>query len=511
MLHQYDPAGLRADLRLQVRKQPRWLRSVLPIHVFRISSLAAFTLLFFISVSPAAAQKITRGPYLQWATKGSIWVVWDQDVATAAEVHYGPTAAMSLTQKSKISSTHHEVELSGLQAGATYHYAIYSGGAKRSADLTLPAPVAKGAPFRFLAFGDTRSDHAAHQKLIYSMALEPGVRFYVNTGDLVASGDQQTQWNTFFTVEKPMASLKPLFPVIGNHDEEDGDATLFYNHFVTNPGIGVPEAYYSWDYGNSHFIVLDGFVYVDKWYVCALAGKLYDCFKPAQLNWLKQDLQAASADPAIEHIFIFIHEGPYSSKPGRSGSEQMRALLPLFKASGVSLIISGHDHYYERGVSGNNIPYMITGGGGAPLYATGAPSPAPHTVAVNAVKYHYAVIDVQGPQIKVLVKTPDGKQLDQYTLGSPPPPPPPTDAGLPAVDASPLVDASPQPADGTAVDAATTAPDVSTKAPDTGGASAAGDDDAGCGCRVSSDARGASALVLVMALILFVLGRRREC
>jgi hypothetical protein len=479
----------------------------------RISITGFITTLLLLG-SSAYAQKLTRGPYLQWVTGGTIVVAWDQDQPSTPEVRYGLQPPLTQVATSTSTGTHHEVTLSGLQAGSTYTYAVHQGNKKLSAELSFRSAPPPSAPFRFLAFGDTRSDHVEHQKQIYAMTLEQDVGFYVNTGDLVASGDVQSDWDTFFTVEYPLISYVPLFPVIGNHDEDSGDYSLFAKHFVIKGTSPAPEAYYAFSYGNSRFIVLDSHVHVDPWYLCALQGKLYDaCFKAGQLNWLKQELQQADADPAILHIFVLIHVGPYSSKQGRTGNAQMRELMPLFKTHGVTLILSGHDHYYERGTSGNGIPYVISGGGGAPIYAIGAPSPQPHTVATNSAIHHYCVFDVNGAQIDATVKTADGKTIDTFQITGPTPPapdggPPPIDSAPPQLDAGPLPQLETGPSPGQDVAGPTQLDAPSTGSIDGTGGAPTDPEEGGCSCRVvTRDDVGAFPLLFLLLLAALLLRR----
>ena len=467
----------------------------------------------------AAAQKITRGPYLQQVTPTSIYVVWDQDKASAAEVRFGLTKSYTGKVASSSKGTHHEVKVTGLTPNSTYYYAVYQGTAKLSADLTLPSGVNSGTPFRFVVLGDTRSDKVAHGNMVTAISLEPKVRYYINTGDLVSSGEIQKEWDEFFQIEKMVLSHMPLYPVIGNHDEKSGKAPIYKKHFVLPANSPDPEEYYSFDYGNVHFIALDGHINVDEWYLCALKLKFYDgCFDDKQAAWVTKDLKAAAADSKIDHIFVLIHMGPYSSKPGRMGYAQMRDLMATFKTHKVTMVISGHDHYYEHGVSPNGIHYAISGGGGAPLYAIGPPSLlVPHKVIYNKSGYHYLVIDVNGKYVHVQAKDQKGKKMEEFFFGAPPKPTPDggvdgavADAGVTPDQAAlldgaavtldaPTLDAAGTTVDGPGVDTSATTADQAASA-DTGATPPPGTEEEGCSCSTTGEAPPAGLLLLLLGV-----------
>ena len=455
--------------------------------------------------SPAAAQKITRGPYLQWVTASSIHVVWDQDKASAAEVRYGLTKTYTGKAASKSTGTHHEVKITGLKENTTYYYAVYQGATKASADLTLPTAVKTGTAFRFVVLGDTRSDKTSHTSVVTAIALEKDVRFYLNTGDLVSSGEIQAEWDEFFKIEKLLMSHIPLYPVIGNHDEKSGKAPIYKKHFVLPNTSPAPEEYYSFDYGNTHFVVLDGHINVDAWYLCALRAKFYDgCFNTAQEQWLLSDLRWAAADPSIDHTFVMVHMGPYSSKPGRMGYAQMRDLMPAFAQNNVTMVISGHDHYYEHGVSSNKIPYVISGGGGAPLYAIGPPSPLfPHKVVYNKAGYHYLVIDVKGKYVHVQAKDVTGKKMEEFYFGNTPGPDGGGDGAVAdaaqAADQS-AADVGQDMAEGTA-SPDTAAEDQAARADTTAPPLPGPEGDEGCACNTGGSGSPIGTLLLLVILV----------
>jgi len=368
---------------------------------------------FLAAAGPAAALTISLGPYLQNVTDTGVVVRFRLDAAAPVEVRYGPTDAYGSVESAP-AATEFEVALGGLSPGALYHYGVFSGGTRLAGDASFTTAPPPRAPFRLLVFGDTRSDHTAHAQVIAG-ASGKAPHVSLNTGDLVSDGGEMDGWLTYFEVEAPLLRGVPQFPVIGNHDESDGDAENYRDFFTVPRNSPRPGDYYSFTYGNLHGVVLDGHVNVDPSYLCVLrTGAWEDCFNQEQLNWLIADLDAAAADPDVDHVFVFVHGGPYSSKAGRTGSKQMRELLPAFAARGVEIVFSGHDHYYERGFSPEGIMYVVTGGGGAPLYEPTAPCAAPHTVIGAESVHHYVIVDVNWLQVTMTVYRVDGTQLDLY-------------------------------------------------------------------------------------------------
>ncbi|NIQ19604.1 MAG: hypothetical protein GTN95_05275, partial [Gammaproteobacteria bacterium] len=146
------------------------------------------------------------------------------------------------------------------------------------------------------------------------------------------------------------------------------------------------EAYYSFDYGNIHFVVLDSFE-TDR----SVGG--------AMLTWLAADLAANTRD----WIVAYWHHPPYSKGSHDSDTEaeliDMRQnALPILESHGVDLVLTGHSHSYERsflidghyGDSTTFVPAMqIDAGDGDPngdgAYTKPGPGPMPNGGAVYAV------------------------------------------------------------------------------------------------------------------------------
>lgn len=391
-------------------------------------SLLAFVLCTLLSVlglsvlgSPLGALTLDKGPYLQHLTGESVYIVWETLDSASGHIRYGTTAGLTERTPPTQAGTHHEIQLQSLAAGTQYYYALYQDDLAQSEVFSFRTDPGPDQPFRFILNGDNRSDPDAHQQVVDAMLTEPNVGFIVNSGDMVGDGEEEDQWVTFFQVERQLLARYAVLPTIGNHEEDDGDVSIWERLFINPTEASSTEHFYSYTYGNSRFLVLDGHVNVEPWYLCLLRLKTFDdCFLEEQEEFVDAALAAAQADPEIAHTFVVIHAGPYSSKDGRTGNAQMRNLLPKFLEYGVDLILSGHDHYYEHGISGNGIDYIISGGGGAPLYRAN-PSATnfliPHEpLSTNSI-LHYVVIDVSGDSIQVTTKGVDGTVLDQFAVG----------------------------------------------------------------------------------------------
>jgi hypothetical protein len=184
-----------------------------------------------------------------------------------------------------------------------------------------------------------------------------------------------------------------LWPTRGNHDVlHAGENNDYYDIFTmpaAGEGGGLPsgtEAYYSFNWGDTHFICLDS-EGSDR----SPGG--------AMLTWLANDL-SANVRP---WVIAFWHHPPYSKGSHDSDTEtalvEMRQYaLPVLEAGGVDLVLCGHSHAYERsflidghyGTSVTLTPDMIVNGGdgrpdGNGAYVKPENAPSPHAGAVYAV------------------------------------------------------------------------------------------------------------------------------
>lgn len=407
--------------------------------------LSLHTLLWVVLLWPGLAHaQFLIAPHLQNAQQDGVTFVWAMESSESGVVTIDSVGDFSSLGIGEL----HEVTVTGLDPATSYDYTIESGDAVASGAFTT-APSNPLVPFSFVVLGDTRSGHDDHQAVIDGIADELPLGFAVHTGDMVSSGEEQADWTRFFEIESALNSAIPWYPVIGNHEEDEGRTPVWFTDYLAPPvdSSGMEE-YYAFTYANSAFIVLDHHVNVES----RLFG-LWTDFSADQLSWLESVLDDYSSDPTIQHIFLFAHEPPYSSNEGRNGSHAMRLLNGTLADHGVDAVFTGHDHYLERGESPEGVPYFVMGGGGAPIYDNESeghlgykfPSALPwlddgHTVDFAASSFGFALIEIENGQVDITIKDELGGVLDaiSWNTGDVEPPTDPdagVDAGTP--DAAP--------------------------------------------------------------------------
>jgi 3',5'-cyclic AMP phosphodiesterase CpdA len=221
--------------------------------------------------------------------------------------------------------------------------------------------------------------------------------FLVNTGDMVARGNDPAEWSQLFSIEGPMLRDRCAFVAVGNHELSRGDragAVAFLHYFAGETEGRAPERLYStFRWSNARFFVLNA---MDDW-----TGD--------ERAWLFAELDRAAAEPGLAHRIAVMHWGPYSS--GHHGNNPALAngeVVDRMRARGVDLILAGHDHAYERGES-RGLKYVISGGAGAPLYPK--EHDTPETRRYEAT-YHFVEVAVDGDRVRTTAHLPAGGVLE---------------------------------------------------------------------------------------------------
>jgi len=246
--------------------------------------------------------------------------------------------------------------------------------------------------FTFVVMGDNRSGDAVYRRIV-SMAMERKPDFVVNTGDQIATPGDKEEWAKFREMSKPI--MVPYFLTVGNHDANSKVplSERIYKEQVDLPGN---ELYYSFNTGNCLFIVLDSNLDDQE---KRITGEQY--------KWLEGVLTASNR----KHKFVFMHHPLYtdSGKGRHAGSsldkypEDRDRLETLFVKNKVDVVFSGHEHMYQRKIV-DGITHIITGGGGAPLYANDE----------DGGFYHYIVVVVDGDNVRAEVVDINGNVRDRF-------------------------------------------------------------------------------------------------
>ncbi len=232
-------------------------------------------------------------------------------------------------------------------------------------------PGSSGEPMPQIFWQLTRAICTEHPDMVF------------NTGDVVYEGE----FEEYLSFREVVSLLRaPLFIARGNHEISIGkEGEENYEHFFEAPGFPY-NSYYSFNYGNSHFIILNANVY----------GSWYKVDEP-QLNWFIKDLEE---NRGAEHVFIFIHQPIFEYKHGLEDKRSERILEEVIERNcfypGRIFVFQGHEHMFYNGTS-NNVTYYITGGGGAPL----DPQYPDETLF-----FHFLKVTVRGKEVNVEVIKP---------------------------------------------------------------------------------------------------------
>ena len=398
------------------------------------------------------AQTVVRGPYLQSGTSSSVIIKWRTDEATDSLVRYGldhDPDGLQLSATNSTSTTEHAVELTGLSADVKYFYSVGSSSARQLAGgdsdhFVVTAPVPGTAkPTRIWVIGDSgtanRNSRAVRDAFLnFTGSRDPDLWIMLGDNAYYHGTDNEYQWAVFNTYSQVLPKTV-LWPTLGNHDGDTADSTTesgpYYDIFSlprNGEAGGVAsgtEAYYSFDYGNMHFVCLN--------------SETDPSPDGAMMTWLEADLAANDK----EWIIAFWHRAPYSRGSANSDTDDRQIALrqnavPLLERYGVDLVLTGHTHAYERsylidghyGLSDTFTDAMKKGPGdgsatGDGAYRKPATVGAPHAGAVYVVAGNAGVIKTGGsldhPAMAVsfwilgsMVLDVNGNRLDAKFLGS---------------------------------------------------------------------------------------------
>jgi len=276
--------------------------------------------------------------------------------------------------------------------------------------LSTEAQPASPDTFSFAVIGDSQEFNAGDKKGSLKKAVSniqnSNPDLVMTLGDLVSScdGDNscRNEYDNWKQVMQPI--LDKTKEVQGNHDRAGKDKAdkIWQDEFnlPTNGPADYSELTYSFDFGNSHFIVLDSQKPEDH------------AIDEIQRKWLEQDLFSNK----LENIFVFYHEPAYpvSSKINESldvKKDDRDALWNIFKKYNVTAVFSGHEHIASRKNIDGIYQFII---GNTDSFNHNLPKSGMAEYSYKG--HHYATVTVKGKEVTAKVHKVDGILLDTFVM-----------------------------------------------------------------------------------------------
>ena len=381
----------------------------------------------------------------------------------------------------------YRARLANLVPGAEFQYRLLKDG-KPVFDASGHARKSQRQPFRFVVFGDCAQGTPSQNAIAYRAYLAKPDFLFI-TGDIVYDAGRISEYRTkFFPVYNsdepsvsngaPLLRSVPFIAAPGNHDtalanfQRFPDALAYFLYWdeplngpmppadaikTTHVLTGSTDAQtaflegakpryprmanFSFDYGNSHWTVLDANTYMD-WH------------NPSLREWLRKDLAAAQS---ATWRFVAFHQPGFNSSKEHFSEQQMRPLSAIFEAGHVDIVFSGHVHNYQRSfplefvakaqpdgatagpkgeVAGDwildkefgdgehgrprGVLYIVSGGGGAELYNPEQQiDPASWQTFTNkfiSQVHSLSLVDIDGKTLRLKQVSETGETVDSFRI-----------------------------------------------------------------------------------------------
>jgi len=368
-----------------------------PIRAMKHSVMSLFLLSLVTPLSTTAA--INRGPYLSFVNDPhhSAVVNWGTGLPATGTVEFGTGIPYSGIVIEASADTLHHVDLSGLTENTRYYYRVICDSDTATGDFwTAPSP---SQAFEIIAYGDSRSNPTVHRKVVDRFMQYPH-RLILSTGDLAYHGELWEFDAYLFQPAATAMATSPFISIVGSHDSDPWNTppNFTFTNYQTFMELPGNELYFSFDYGPIHVVALNSEV---AWQ--------YGPQTP-ETQWLMADLAATNQPYRI----AMFHMPPYTSGTGNPNNMGIRQFwCPIFRQHHVQMVLNGHQHFYQRCEPGDGIEYVITGGGGAGLYA---PTFDSSYVVAAAQAYHFLWLEVNPDSIQVTAIDTANTVLDQFSI-----------------------------------------------------------------------------------------------
>ncbi|MDR0916472.1 MAG: metallophosphoesterase [Oscillospiraceae bacterium] len=345
--------------------------------------------------------------YVEYATAGSNEFTRILGAATLVRTSVGGYYRYEATATGLLPDTHYAYRIGTTDGGVTEPVAFTT------------APIHADS-FSFLYLGDLQIANSMNTELTQWGQLlraaydrNPDLAFGIMGGDIVQSGLDLANWTRFLEEAEPVFGTIPLLPTNGNHESNHiGGKPLAYTDvfaLLRNGPTGFEEEFYSYDYGDVHFTVLNSWVYSSE-------QNLTPTDYARISDWIRDDL--AESD-ALWKVAI-LHHPPYALANDAVSALVKQNWVPIFEDAKLDLVFVGHQHVYARSLPmyRGNTDYVngivyIMGVSGSKFYES-----ADETYMDTIVKQesNYQIIDVDSGQLTVTSYNAAEEVLDFATI-----------------------------------------------------------------------------------------------
>jgi hypothetical protein len=365
-------------------------------------------LLALILLLPCLSQAdpVIRGPYIQGVTQDSATFLWFTAKATESHLRLRPLDAQDAWQNFRRSNGHtrHQITAKNLTPDTEYCYEVVD--TNRHCTPFRSAPTLESQKeVRLAVLGDSGFANGP-QHAVARQIEKWNPNAVLHLGDIVYPDGEFEHYDAAFF--DPYAKLLPSIPfytTIGNHDAVRLGT---YLHFFAPPFVqsGSQSArFYSFSYGP----VL----------VFALDSNLSFAADSQQMLWFQSQLQKTAHTKATWRI-VFLHHTTYSADKRGGRKNLVQDLVPVLEANNFNLVLSGHDHAYQRlepppisRGSARAPIFLVSGGGGATL------SPQVRQLEYlkhYAQEYHFLGLRASQSKLEIEVINKDGTTIDNVQM-----------------------------------------------------------------------------------------------
>lgn len=354
-----------------------------------------------------------RSIAINWYEEGGAGIPqlqYDQDASFAT-----PITVSGAVTRSREEGDYCRVTLTGLLPEKTYYYRFQDGDTLRQFT-TAPAETDR---FRFVYFGDVQFNsnetmeedylHWSHLASRANRQVDPA--FVLQGGDMVNNGLNRGQWNAFLAATSAALPAVPILVTAGNHESNSVSGKpewmLDLLALAEDGPAGFEGEFYSFDYGNCHFTVVNSCVFLGEQELDAAAFERL-------ADWIVADLAGSDSTWNI----VMTHYPAYVTSDDEVGAAVLKNWAPLFAAGGVDLVLCGHQHAYMRTYPQDGVVYVMATAG-RKFYT---PQEQDYASCQLAEVSTYQVVEIDGDALLLTTYDDTGRLLDRYRYGEDAPP-----------------------------------------------------------------------------------------